>query len=118
MRTTLDIHDASIVKLEYSLKENKLVVGIILDNAREHDLIFKSVVGFDFSPFEFQNFLLNFRIYEYSELSTFFIDNYEVNPRYLEIMKEKGGYLFEFDPAAGLGGYVIAKELVVSPEPD
>lgn len=118
MKKIFDIHDASIVKLEYSLKENKLVVGIILENTKEHDLIFKSVVGFDFSPYESQNFLLDFRIHEYSELSNFFIDNYEVNPRYLEIMKETSAYLFEFDPAVGLGGYVIAKDLVISPEPD
>lgn len=56
MDIQFNYHDAAIDKIEYSLKENRLVLGITLYDFRKVDLIFDGVIGWSFSPFEYQIF--------------------------------------------------------------
>ena len=110
----MDFHDASIYKIKYRIKENMLIIGITLYDSRLCELVFEGVIGWNFSPFEFQNFLLDFRKFHYDKVPQHIIDNYDVEIRYIEKMKEKKSYLFELDPASGMGGYVIAQDCKIA----
>jgi hypothetical protein len=113
MTEILDYHDACINKIEHRFKENELVIGVTLSDSREFDMIFDDVIGWDFSPFSFQNYLLALKMYTHDKLPEFIIEDYEVKPRYIELMLLKSASFFEFNPAAGMGGYIIARNLKV-----
>ena len=111
MHIKLEYHDASIYKIEHHIKENRLTLGVMLSDSSLIELVFEDVIGWDLSPFMYQNFLLDFRSYKSDNLPQSIIDNYEVNSRYIEVMKLKNASFFEIDPASGLGGYIIAQSL-------
>lgn len=115
MEKKLDYHDALINKVEFFNKKDELHIGIETYEGKGYELCFSEIIGWDFSPFEFQNYLLDFRIYDSCTLDHFIIDNYEVDPEYIKLMKINKGYLFELDPAAGMGGYIIAKGFNIKP---
>ncbi|QNF33434.1 hypothetical protein HUW51_12145 [Adhaeribacter swui] len=108
MDKQLDYHDAEITKLEYLIEKNELIIRIRTHNEAIYDLRFIEILGWEFSSFEIQNHLLDFRIYNSETLPAYILEEYEVQAAYLDLMKNMNGYLFELDPATGLGGYIIA----------
>jgi hypothetical protein len=105
-----DYHDASIFKIEHHAKENILIIGILQDG-NAIDLIFEDIIGWSFSDFTYQNFLLDLRIYAHNDVPQAIIEDYLVAPRYIGLMRLKKASLFELDPASGMGGYVIARTM-------
>ncbi|SKC87639.1 hypothetical protein [Ohtaekwangia koreensis] len=89
-----DYHDASIFKIEHRVKENTLIIGILQD-ANTIDLIFEDIIGWDFSAFAYQNFLLDLKTYAHNDVP--------------QVMRLKKAFLFELNPASGMGGYIIAQ---------
>src|SRR5687767_14475560 len=99
-----DFHDASLYKIEYLIDNEKLVIGLMLDDASTLELVFSEIIGWEFSSFETQNFLLDFRVYDNTNLPKYIIENYEVAPRYQEILNTAKCNFYELDPASGMGG--------------
>ncbi len=105
-----DYHDASIFKIEHRLKENILIIGIHQDT-NTIDLIFEDIVGWDFSSFAYQNFLLDLKTYAHNDVPQVIIEDYLVDTKYIELMRLKKAFLFELNPASGMGGYIIAQAM-------
>lgn len=104
----INFHDARVHKVAYDKETGALVIGLQLVDERELELVFNSVVAWDFSPFSFQNYLLDFKSYPWGMLPQVLINEYEIPARYLKALEESKASFFEVNPAAGMGGYVIA----------
>jgi hypothetical protein len=106
----MTFHDAQIIKIEHNPATNELVIDALLTDASKCTLTFSNVVGWELSPFCFQNFLLDFNNYTFDNVPDSIIEEYNVGAQYINAMKSTQSMFFELNPAAGMGGFIIAEK--------
>jgi hypothetical protein len=106
-----DLHDSTIVGLAYDNSSNELRINIRTDQNERLQLIFKGVFELQFSPFELQNVLYDFKVFEYNVVPDSVYSEYEVPNSYKELLIANKCKIALLNPSVGIGGFVIFKTL-------
>ncbi len=104
---TEDLHDSQVVKIEHMSDSKLLKLGLITDQGIAHDLIFQEVVGWIFTPFEFQNVLFDVKIYKFEEVPNSVWNEWDGVEAYAALAKKWRSNVAVLSPSVGLGGVVL-----------
>ncbi|WP_031530799.1 hypothetical protein [Dyadobacter crusticola] len=105
-------HDLSLVSVEFSADRRELIMqGNGLQT--KASLIFRNVATWALSPFETQNVIFDVVRYDAATGSKELFEDYDVPDYHREMVLREQFFLFELQASVGMGGYIIAKELIV-----
>lgn len=105
------LHDADIIGIEYKRAQKILILKLMLVTDLIATISIDGVFGFELSPFQDQNIIFHFRVYEKKYLNDEITENLGVQPGYMKWMADEFGILVEIDSATGMGGYIVSKEI-------
>jgi len=112
MRENVKWHDAEIVGLFHEESEARLSLNIIFPNKQKCVVIFKDTVGWDLSPFQEQNSIFDLHEFNKETIPEWIIKDFNIPQEYIELINLKSKKLFYIDSSVGMGGYIIAKEMI------
>jgi hypothetical protein len=107
------VHDAQVFALEYDSLLKALRLGASV-GARRISICFRGVFGWELSPFLDQNVLFEIQEYVGDELDEE-AESVGLSPSYVAALKGGKRY-FYLEPSLGLGGYVVADDVLVTRE--
>jgi hypothetical protein len=111
MMNKIDLHDSCILSINYNDELSWLLIGIRTSNGDTHKLTFKGVHGWIFSPFEMQNVLFDFKIFEYDKIPEHIYEDYDEMQQYADIITSNKCKIAVLNPSVGLGGVILFQDL-------
>ena len=108
----MKFHDLSVLGIEYVPEVKGIIFLLINENGKKVKVCFTDVVHWSFSPFTSQNVLFDINMYSKDYIPEGLFDDYEVHSYYRNYINNDGYCLFELDSSVGMGGYIIAKEII------
>jgi hypothetical protein len=105
----IDYHDAEILSLESNRESGILKIAFLLCNNEKLLAIFTGVIHWEFSPFEMQNVVYEVEFYDVSKVPVWLREEYN---NLNDFIKSDLNVAF-INPATGLGGIIIYKNLTI-----
>ncbi|MBM7112112.1 hypothetical protein [Archangium primigenium] len=110
-----DVHDAEIVALENHREAKELSLGLRMVGGARALLVFSGVESVSLGPFYDQNVLL--ALYEWTAAHSGArarCQEFELSVESTRAVLEGQVKFYELDPSVGLGGYILARDAVMT----
>lgn len=110
----VSLHDAEILALENRQESRLLELSLRMPDGSRALLEFKGTEGWEFTPFREQNIMLDMYVWSaVNEGTPGRCRELELPQAWVEAIMKDQVKLYEIDPSAGLGGYVVAKSVEI-----
>lgn len=107
-------HDLAITGVEHDKDNKRIIFKVRGAKQIDHELEFSLVEGWELSPFEEQNVLFDIQEYDSQTLPEWIKEDFCLPQKYTQLIQSGIHKLYHIDPAIGMGGYIIAGQLVRS----